>query len=102
VDETLRDKASGNIDKDTERRFKRAADYLMKNGTFEKPPIAITLPDGLSVLDGNHRISAFCGLQQIPAQSLEQRGLRKPTPEQDLWIGTHIRGEVPLDYPPNL
>jgi hypothetical protein len=50
----------------------------MKNGVFEKPPIAIRLPDGLSILDGNHRISAFCGLQETPAELLESRGLKKP------------------------
>jgi hypothetical protein len=75
---------------------------MMKNGVFEKPLIAMRLPDGLSVLDGNHRISAFCGLQEMPAELLEQRGLKKPAPEQDLWIGTHSRGEVPLDFPPDL
>jgi hypothetical protein len=74
----------------------------MKNGTFEMPLIAIRLPDRLSVLDGNHRISAFCGLQEMPAGSLEQRGMKKPAPEQDVWIGTHSRGEVPLDFPLDL
>jgi hypothetical protein len=96
------EKASGTIDEETGRRFKKVADYLMKNGVFEKPPIAIRLPDGLSILDGNHRISAFCGLQETPAELLESRGLKKPAPEQDLWIGAHSRGEVPLDYPPDL
>jgi hypothetical protein len=56
----------------------------MKNGVFEKPLVAIRLPDGLSILDGNHRISAFCGLQETPAELLEPRGLKKPAPEQDL------------------
>jgi hypothetical protein len=102
VAQTLVEKRDRTIDEETERRFKKAGDYLMKNGTFEKPLIAVRLPDGLSILDGNHRISAFCGLQEIPAQSLERRGLKKPAPEQDVWIGTHSRGEVPLDYPPDL
>jgi hypothetical protein len=102
VAQTLNDKANGITDQETERRFKKASDYLMKNGKFEVPLIAIELPGGLSILDGNHRISAFCGLQEIPTQSLEQRGLKKPTPEQDVWIGTHSRGEVPLDVPPDL
>ena len=89
----------GTIDEATDRRFKKAGDYLKKNGTFEMPLIAIELPDGLSILDGNHRVSAFCGLQEIPAESLEKRGLKKPSPEQDVWIGTHSRGELPLDFP---
>ena len=84
VAQILMEKASGTIDEETGRRFKRGADYLMKNGVFEKPLVAIRLPDGLSILDGNHRISAFCGLQETPAELLEPRGLKKPAPEQDL------------------
>ena len=101
VGQMHREKMDGSIDEATDRRFKRAGAYLMKNGTFEKPLIAMRLPDGLSIIDGNHRVSAFCGLQVVPAESLEQPGLNKPAPEQDLWIGTHSRGEVPLDFPPN-
>jgi hypothetical protein len=102
VVQMLREKKDGSIDEETNRRFKRAADYQMKNGELEKPLIAIKLPDGLCILDGNHRISAFCGLQETPTELLEQRGLKKPAPEQDLWIGTHSHGEVPLDFPPDL
>jgi hypothetical protein len=98
----LMEKASGTIDEETGGRFKKGADYLMKNGAFEKPLIAIRLSNGLSILDGYHRISAFCGLQETPAELSEPRGLKKPAPEQDLWIETHSRREVPLDYPPDL
>src|ERR1700675_1304426 len=82
-------------------RFKKASDYILKNGGFEQRPIAMRLADGLSILDGNHRITAFCGLQEVPAESLEKRGLRKPAQKQELWIGTPARGGVPLDYPPD-
>jgi Ribosomal protein L7/L12 dimerisation domain len=95
------EKANGTIDEETRMRFKKAADYILKNGGFKEPPIAMRLADGLSILDGNHRITAFCGLQEAPAEILEKRGLRKPAQEQELWIGTHSRGEVPLDYPPD-
>lgn len=98
----LADKANGTIDEETGARFKKATDYLLKNGGFREPPIAIRLADGLSILDGNHRITAFCGLQEVPAETLEKRGLKKPAQEQELWIGTHSRGEVPLDYPPDI
>jgi hypothetical protein len=97
----LVEKANGTIDEETRTRFKKASDYILKNGGFEEPPIATRLADGLSVLDGNHRMTAFCGLQQVPAEILEKRGLRKPAQEHALWIGTHSRGEVPLDYPPD-
>jgi hypothetical protein len=98
----LVEKANGTIDKETRTRFGKAADYILKNGVFEEPPIAMRVADGLSILDGNHRITAFRGLQEAPAEILEKRGLRKPAQEQELWIGTHSRGEVPLDYPPDI
>jgi len=65
VSRMLREKLDGSIDEETMRRFKNAADYQMKKGAFEKPLVAMRLPDGLSVIDGNHRISAFCGLQDM-------------------------------------
>lgn len=98
----LQKKVSKTLDEVTAARFKKASDFLLKNREFEMPPIAVRLPDGLSILDGNHRVTAFCGLQDTPDGFLEQYGLKKPKPEQDLWIGTHSRGEVPLDYDPTV
>jgi hypothetical protein len=102
VQRMLTEKANGTIDEETGTRFKKASYFLMRNGKFNERPIAMRLADGLSILDGNHRASAFCGLQVVPAEMLEKRGLQKPAPEQELWIGTHSRGEVPLDYPPDI
>jgi hypothetical protein len=96
----LQKKAAKTLDEVTAARFKKASDYILQNRKFEMPPVAVRLPDGLSILDGNHRVTAFCGLQQTPDGFLEQYGFQKPIPEQELWIGTHSRGEVPLDYAP--
>jgi len=98
----LEKKAAKTLDEVTTARFKKASDYILKNREFEMPPVAVRLPDGLSILDGNHCITAFCGLQQAPDGFLEQYGFQKPMPEQELWIGTHSRGEVPLDYAPDI
>ena len=65
--------------------------------TFPKPLITIKTAGGLSVLDGNHRVAAFCGLQKMPAEQFEQRGLLKAAKEQEVWLGAHSRGEIPLD-----
>jgi hypothetical protein len=100
VAQMLQEKMDGTIDNETAARFKKASDHLLKNRIFQGPPIAMGLPDGLSILDGNHRVTAFCGLQQTPDGFLEKYGLQKPLPEQELWIGTHSRGEVPLDFAP--
>jgi hypothetical protein len=52
---------------------------------------------GLSVIDGNHRIAAFCALQRLPDVKFQELGLRKAPTQQPLWIGTHTAGEYPLD-----
>jgi hypothetical protein len=102
VNRTLAEITNGTVDQGTKRRYDNAFHHILNNALFEEPPIAMRLADGLSFLDGNHRITAFCGLQMLPAGSFERRGLKKPSPEQDAWIGTHSRGETPLDYPPDI
>jgi hypothetical protein len=84
-------------DEGTKRRFNDAFHYILNNAALPKPLITMRLADGLSIIDGNHRIAAFCGLQKMPVEKFERRGLQKPAPEQEVWIGTHTRGETPLD-----
>jgi hypothetical protein len=81
----------------TKRRFDRAFHHILNNAAFEVPLIAIRIAGGLSILDGNHRIAAFCGLQKMEVEKFEKLDLQKPAQEQDVWIGTHSRGETPLD-----
>jgi hypothetical protein len=88
---------SGKTDAVTKRRFDRAFHHILNNGTFEKPLIGIRIEGRLSILDGNHRIAAFCGLQKMGVEQFEKLGLQKPAQEQDVWVATHSRGETPLD-----
>ncbi len=97
VTEMLADMNGGRADKGTKRRFDQAFQYILNNAAFPKPLITMRIASGLSILDGNHRIAAFCGLQEMPAEKFEQLGLQKPAQEQDVWLGTHSRGETPLD-----
>jgi hypothetical protein len=98
----LTEKTNNTIDKDTRRRFDRAVDHILNSATFEGSPVAMRLANGLSILDGNHRITAFCWLQMMTVEQFEKLSFRKPALEQDVWIGTHTRGETPLDYPPDI
>jgi hypothetical protein len=97
VTRMLAEITSGNVDEGTKRRFNNAFHYILNNAAFPKPLITMKTASGLSVPDGNHRAAAFCGLQQMPAEQFEQRGLRKAAQVQDVWVGTHSRGEAPLD-----
>jgi hypothetical protein len=79
---------------ESKARFLSAGRYVSEHGTFPKPPVAIHLPDGWSVLDGNHRVTALCFRQAAPERILKQIGV-VPLKKHKIWVGTHARGEVP-------
>jgi len=97
VTRMLAEVTSGNVEQSTKRRFDSAFHYILNNAAFPKPLITMKVGDGLCILDGNHRAAAFCGLQKMPAEQFEQRGLQKSSQVQEVWVGTHSRGETPLD-----
>jgi len=81
----------------TRRRFNNAFQDILNTGGFPSPLIAMRMADGLSVIDGNHRVSAFCGVQLMRDERFQDLGKQRPAREHEIWIGTHSRGEVPLD-----
>jgi Ribosomal protein L7/L12 dimerisation domain len=97
VRQTRAEIASKTADPSTTRRFHRAFQYILHHDTFEKPLVAIQIASGLSILDGNHRIAAFCFLQDASAEWIKRLGGQKPAQEQEVWVGTHSRGETPFD-----
>jgi hypothetical protein len=98
VNEVIADVSGPAPDANTKARYNNAFHHILNHATFEEALVAMPLPgDGLSVIDGNHRISAFCGLQKMPPDSFTKLKLQKPEPMQKVWVGTHARGEVPLD-----
>jgi hypothetical protein len=80
----------------SDARFHRAKGHLAKNGKFEKPLVVMKLKDGLSVIDGNHRITALVACQANADNILKQGG-KVPSTKQQIWVGTHAKDEVPLD-----
>jgi hypothetical protein len=92
----ITDVNSGKVEAVTKRRFDHAFHYILNNAAFPKPAIAMKEPSGLTVLDGSHRMGAFCALQMMPDAKFEELGLNKAVPQQEVWLGTHIRGETPL------
>jgi hypothetical protein len=77
-------------------RFLSALRFIAKNGTLSKPLIAMQLEDGLSVIDGSHRMTALHVCQTKP-EVIVQKGGKVPLKTHKIWIGTHADGEVPLD-----
>jgi len=88
----------GNAADNSEARFAEALNHLAKTGAFQKPLVVMKLDDGLSVIDGNHRITALVACQ-AQAETLKKNGRKVPSATQKIWMGTHADGEVPLDYP---
>ncbi len=81
-------------DDGTRQRFNSALQYIMKHGSFPKPLIAMRIPSGLSVLDGNHRIAAHFHSQNVPESLLKKLGVQRPAREQEIWMGVHSLGET--------
>ncbi|MDO8422844.1 MAG: ParB N-terminal domain-containing protein [Parvibaculum sp.] len=75
---------------DSKERLDRCVDYLKEHGTYPKPVILLSTPEGYEILDGNHRVTAFFYLygyfntpncdQAVPCLEVKQ--------EQPFWAGT--------------
>jgi hypothetical protein len=87
---------NGTADASTKRRFQRATQHILDNAAFEAPIMAMRTPSGLLVLDGNHRMGAFCGAQLMSDVWFEKMKKKRAALEQEVWIGTHSGGELPL------
>jgi hypothetical protein len=80
----------------TKRRVDHAYTYIMDNATFPRQLVTMRMDGGLSILDGSHRMAAFEMLQRTPDAKFAQFKKQKAALEQNVWIGTHKSGEVPL------
>jgi hypothetical protein len=85
--------SSGAPDAVTKRRYFR---YILNAGTFPVPMVAMKVPSGLSLIDGSHRMAAFSALREIADDKFAKLNVKKAVLQQDVWIGTHSDGEVPL------
>jgi len=95
----VNDMLGGDDTAEPDARLIGAANYVAKHGSFPKPLVAMQLEDGLSVLDGNHRVAALCACQAIP-DTVSKKGGTPPLKSQKVWMGTHAAGEVPFDEVP--
>ncbi len=80
----------------TKRRWDNIFRYTLNAGIFPIAPIVMQRPEGLSPLDGTHRMAVFSALQLMPRESYAAKGLEKPALKQEVWLGVHKDGELPL------
>jgi hypothetical protein len=87
---------AGKADASTKKRFNDSFHFILNNSAFPKPILAMKVPSGLEVVDGNHRMAAFCALQRMPDAKFAQLKLKKAALAQEVWIGTHSAAEAPV------
>jgi hypothetical protein len=76
----------GKADASIKRRYQNAVQHILEHGGFPGAIVAMKVPSGLAILDGNHRMGAFCGLQLLPDPFFEKQKRTRPALEQELWI----------------
>ena len=86
----------GTVDAVTKRRYQHALQHILDHGTFFRPIVAMKTDLGFLVLDGNHRMGAFCGMQILPDAWFAKLNKKRAALEQEAWIGAHRAREVPL------
>jgi hypothetical protein len=75
-------------------RFLTAGKYVSEHGTLPEPPLVIRLTDGLSVLDGNHRVAAL-SFRRLASERIVNISGVAPEKTHKVWVASHPRGEVP-------
>lgn len=86
----------GVADEQTRRRYQRPFNYIANTGAFPNPMLAMRVPGGLRFVDGHHRLAAFMNLQNASQVFFDKNGLQRPSVRQNVWLGAHVDGELPL------
>lgn len=85
----------GKPDPATKRRWDNLFRYVLNDGSFPVSPVVMRRPEGLSPIDGTHRLAVLSGLRLLPEAAFAAKKLAKPSNEQDVWMGKHKDGELP-------
>lgn len=89
------DMDSGVADASTKKRVAQPWIYVRDHGIFPRPLVMMKKADGLSLIDGSHRMAAFEMIQRLTDAQLVAMGSDRPERRQEVWLGTHSNGEVP-------
>lgn len=96
VTDIINQMKGGTADESTKKRVAQAWLFLKDNAKFPKALVTMKKRDGLSLIDGSHRMAAFRMIQELPKARFDKIKKRKAQLKQHLWIGTHGAGELPL------
>jgi hypothetical protein len=95
VREIVAEMNTGKADESTKKRVARSWLHIKDNGVFPHGLLTLKKSDGVSLIDGNHRMAAFEMAQSLTDAQFAQANLQRPSREQEVWVGTHSDGEVP-------
>lgn len=87
---------SGALDASTKRRVAQPWLYLKDHARFPRALVTMQKPDGISLIDGTHRMAAFNLIQELPKTEFDKINKRKASLKQQVWVGVHSAGEMPL------
>jgi hypothetical protein len=79
----------------TKRRWDNLFRYILNDGTFPVAPVVMRRPEGLSPIDGTHRMAVLSAIRSIPDAAFAAKKMAKPSNDQNVWMGKHKDGELP-------
>ena len=95
VSNIIADFNAGTADASTKKRVAQPWIYIRDHGVFPRSLVTMKKVDGLSLIDGSHRMAAFEIVQGLTDAQLAEMGVSRPARTQEVWVGTHCNGEVP-------
>jgi hypothetical protein len=95
VNDIIAEMDTKTADASTQRRVSQPWVYIKDKGVFPRALVTMKKRDGLSLIDGTHRMAAFQMLQGLTDAQFAELKAQRPALEQEVWVGTHSEGEVP-------
>jgi hypothetical protein len=86
---------AGTADASTMKRVAQPWIYIKDHGIFPRAMVTMMKTDGLSLIDGSHRMAAFELIQRLTNTELKGMGFERPARAQEVWLGTRSDGETP-------
>jgi hypothetical protein len=93
--EIRREITDGSASTSEKRRWDNPFRYVLNDGSFPVAPVVMNRPEGLSPIDGTHRMAVLSALRLLPEQAFAVKKLTKPSNSQNAWMGKHKDGELP-------
>jgi hypothetical protein len=85
----------GTANATTKRRVARPWVFIREHGVFPRALVTMQRADGLSLIDGTHRMAAFVMFQRLTDAQLAEMKVERPALEQEVWQGVHAKNELP-------